>query len=106
MISSLPPWGRLPPCRGLFTRRPMTTGFLTTWRQCPRGMILAGPAQPQDPAAYCRAVAELSRHLGWPVLAEGLSPLRNYADGNPHLVSTYDAILRQPAWARELAPSR
>jgi 2-succinyl-5-enolpyruvyl-6-hydroxy-3-cyclohexene-1-carboxylate synthase len=81
-------------------------GFLTIWRQCPRGIILAGPAQPQDPAAYCRAVAELSRHLGWPVLAEGLSPLRNYADGNPHLVSTYDAILRQPAWARELVPEQ
>jgi 2-succinyl-5-enolpyruvyl-6-hydroxy-3-cyclohexene-1-carboxylate synthase len=74
-----------------------------TWTGCDRGLIVAGPAQPTDPEAYCQAVAALSRHLNWPVLAEGLSPLRNFAELIPNLVSTYDAILRQPQWSEELA---
>ena len=73
------------------------------WQGCERGLVIAGPAQPTHPEAYCQAVAALSRHLNWPVLAEGLSPLRNYAELTPNLVTTYDAILRQPQWAEELA---
>ena len=38
------------------------------------------------------------------MLAEGLSPLRNYADLNSNLVSTYDAVLRNPLLAEQLAP--
>ncbi|WP_017300775.1 2-succinyl-5-enolpyruvyl-6-hydroxy-3-cyclohexene-1-carboxylic-acid synthase [Nodosilinea nodulosa] len=67
--------------------------LLETWQGCDRGLIVAGPAQPVDPAAYCKAVAELSRRLGWPVLADGLSPLRNAAALNPYLVSTYELAL-------------
>ena len=59
------------------------------------GIIIAGLAQPQDPENYCRAIANLSQHLSFPVLAEALSPLRNYAHLNPYLISTYDSILRQ-----------
>jgi 2-succinyl-5-enolpyruvyl-6-hydroxy-3-cyclohexene-1-carboxylate synthase len=76
--------------------------WLETWQQCREGLIVAGPAQPLEPEGYCRAVAALSHHLNWPVLAEGLSPLRNFAEMNPHLVSTYDAILRQPRWSQDL----
>lgn len=67
------------------------------------GIIIAGLAQPQDPQAYCQAIAFLSQLLSFPVLAEALSPLRNYARLNPYLISTYDSILRQPA-AHELIP--
>jgi 2-succinyl-5-enolpyruvyl-6-hydroxy-3-cyclohexene-1-carboxylate synthase len=67
------------------------------------GIIVAGLAQPQDPEAYCRAIAFLSQQLSFPVLAEALSPLRNYAQLNPYLISTYDSILRQPA-AQALIP--
>jgi 2-succinyl-5-enolpyruvyl-6-hydroxy-3-cyclohexene-1-carboxylate synthase len=67
------------------------------------GIIIAGLAQPQDPEAYCRAIAFLSQQLSFPVLAEALSPLRNYAQLNPYLISTYDSILRQPA-AQKLIP--
>ncbi len=69
-----------------------------------RGIIIAGVAQPQQPQEYCRAIARLSQSLKWPVLAEGLSPLRNYADFNPYLVSTYDLILRNQQLAKQLAP--
>jgi len=74
------------------------------WRSTDRVLIIAGLSQPQAPAAYCQAVAQLSQVLGFPVLAEGLSPLRNYADLNSNLVSTYDAVLRNPLLAEQLAP--
>jgi 2-succinyl-5-enolpyruvyl-6-hydroxy-3-cyclohexene-1-carboxylate synthase len=75
------------------------------WQPFDRGIIVAGVAQPQHPEAYCRAIACLSQSLEWPVLAEGLSPLRNYAALNPYLITTYDAIVRQPQLAAELAPN-
>ena len=74
------------------------------WRKCDRGIIVAGVAQPQQPEAYCKAIAHLAKILGWPVLAEGLSPVRNYDRLNPYLISTYDGILRYPRWASELVP--
>ena len=63
--------------------------------QTKSGIIIAGLAQPQDPQAYCQAIARISQRLSFPVLAEALSPIRNYGDLNPYLISTYDAILRQ-----------
>ena len=74
------------------------------WQQCDRGIIIAGVAQPQHPKNYCDAIAHLSQTLGWPVLAEGLSPVRNNADINPYLISTYDFILRHPKLAQPLTP--
>jgi 2-succinyl-5-enolpyruvyl-6-hydroxy-3-cyclohexene-1-carboxylate synthase len=74
------------------------------WLQCDRGIIIAGVAQPQQPEKYCRAIAHLSQTLNWPVLAEGLSPVRNYAHLNPNIISTYDQILRHPQLATQLAP--
>lgn len=70
----------------------------------PRGLIIVGPNQPQDPEAFCQAIAHLSSAFSWPVLAEGLSPLRGWADQIPYLITTYDAILRQPQQAKTLVP--
>ncbi len=74
------------------------------WAGEAQGVILAGPESPACPQAYAAAVAQLALALGWPVLAEGLSPLRNYASLNPHLVSTYDLVLRDPQLAARLTP--
>ncbi|MEM9538636.1 MAG: 2-succinyl-5-enolpyruvyl-6-hydroxy-3-cyclohexene-1-carboxylic-acid synthase [Cyanobacteria bacterium P01_E01_bin.42] len=74
------------------------------WQKSQRGLIIAGIDCPPKPHAYCAAIAKLSQTLQFPVLAEGLSPLRNYADLNPHLISTYDLLLRNPRLAREFAP--
>ncbi|MBD2129336.1 2-succinyl-5-enolpyruvyl-6-hydroxy-3-cyclohexene-1-carboxylic-acid synthase [Microcoleus sp. ZQ-A2] len=74
------------------------------WQQCDRGIIIAGVAQPQHPKNYCDAIAHLCQTLGWPVLAEGLSPVRNNADINPYLISTYDFILRNPKLTQPLTP--
>jgi len=69
-----------------------------------RGVIVVGPVKPHSPAAFSRAIAQLSEKLSYPVLAEGLSPLRNYADLNPNLISTYDLLLRNTSLAEKLAP--
>lgn len=74
------------------------------WQQFNRGIIIAGLAQPQDAQRYCGAIAHLSKTLKFPVLAEGLSPVRNYADLNPYLISTYDLILRNHELAQQLTP--
>ena len=74
------------------------------WQKCRRGIIIAGVAQPQFAEKYCSAIAQMSKLLNWPVLAEGLSPLRNYAQLNPHLISTYDLILRNRELADKLTP--
>ena len=69
-----------------------------------KGIIIAGVAQPKDPKQYCEAIANLSKSLSFPVLAEALSPLRNYQSLNPYLISTYDTILRNKNLAVKLAP--
>ncbi|MBW4556026.1 MAG: 2-succinyl-5-enolpyruvyl-6-hydroxy-3-cyclohexene-1-carboxylic-acid synthase [Trichormus sp. ATA11-4-KO1] len=74
------------------------------WQQCDRGIIIAGVAQPQQPEKYCQAIAQLAQTLKWPVLAEGLSPVRNHAELNPYLISTYDLILRHQSLAKQLTP--
>lgn len=75
-----------------------------TWLDSSNGILIAGVAQPRSPQSYCAAIAQLSKMLGFPVLAEGLSPLRNYASLNPYLISTYDMILRHAEWADKLTP--
>ncbi|MEG4857724.1 2-succinyl-5-enolpyruvyl-6-hydroxy-3-cyclohexene-1-carboxylic-acid synthase [Microcoleus sp. K1-B6] len=74
------------------------------WQKCSKGIIIAGVAQPQCAEKYCSAIAQISKSLNWPVLAEGLSPVRNYAQLNPHLISTYDLILRNRELADKLTP--
>jgi 2-succinyl-5-enolpyruvyl-6-hydroxy-3-cyclohexene-1-carboxylate synthase len=80
--------------------------ILKTWQTCDRGLIIAGVDQPVHAEAYCSAIAQLSKTLGWPVLAEGLSPVRNYHSLNPNLVSTYDLVLRNSERAAQLAPQQ
>ncbi len=73
------------------------------WRDR-QGIIIAGVARTGDAAVYCQAIGRLSAQLGFPVLAEGLSPVRNFASLQPHLITTYDGILRNGDLAAELAP--
>ena len=92
------------PAPPFFSRRSIASWSIPVAWQTTRGLIIAGVAQPVDPCAYAQAIGEISQALGWPVLAEGLSPLRNYADLNPYLVSSYDLILRNTAVSQGLAP--
>jgi len=80
------------------------TTFPQQWQTCDRGIIIAGVAQPQIARDYCAAISHLSKLLKFPVLAEGLSPVRNYAELNPYLISTYDLIVRNRQLAQKLTP--
>ncbi|VEP13013.1 2-succinyl-5-enolpyruvyl-6-hydroxy-3-cyclohexene-1-carboxylate synthase [Hyella patelloides LEGE 07179] len=68
------------------------------------GIIISGLTQTEHPEKYCQEIALLAKKLQFPVLAEALSPLRNYARLNPYLITTYDTILREPTQAAKLQP--
>ena len=70
------------------------------------GVIIVGPNDPVLPHSFVADVARLARSLGWPVLADALSPLRMQAGRSVSLVAHYDAILRSRAVADELSPKR
>ena len=74
------------------------------WSETKRGIIIAGVAQPLEPQRYASAIAKLAENLKFPVLAEGLSPIRNYASLNPYIISTYDLILRSQDLGAKLNP--
>lgn len=78
--------------------------FPVQWQKSQRGIIIAGVAQPEKAREYVSAIAHLSKLLQFPVLAEGLSPVRNYADLNPYLISTYDLLLRNSELSKHLKP--
>ncbi|MBE2215241.1 MAG: 2-succinyl-5-enolpyruvyl-6-hydroxy-3-cyclohexene-1-carboxylic-acid synthase [Opitutaceae bacterium] len=78
----------------------------TVWQRptTTRGLIVAGPASPPDAAGYVRAVQALATGLGWPILADALSPLRHHTADAAAVVAHYDVILRHEPTARDLAP--
>lgn len=79
---------------GVLWQRPTTT----------RGLIVAGADLVTEPGAYAASVVRMAEALGWPILADALSPLRHYtAPGGP-VMAGYDAILRSAHLARELVP--
>ncbi len=72
------------------------------------GCIIVGdvnPGGPEKAAAFADAIAQLSKALGWPILADVLNPLRAHADNAPGLVTHYHAILRDTERAAQLAPT-
>lgn len=83
---------------------PVRLGAVPALTPAQRGLIVVGPAQPAEPGDFVAAVGTLARRLGWPVLADGASPLRHHAAQVPHLVTTYDLILRNRAAAARLQP--
>lgn len=82
----------------------LSTLPLATWKATTHGVIIAGLAQPESAQTYCEAIARLAEVLGFPVLAEGLSPLRSYGHVVPNLMTTYDLILRNATLAAKLTP--
>ena len=71
-----------------------------------RGLIVAGPEISEDPTSYARAIGRLASQLGWPVLADGVSPLRHHAGSQAVVVTAYDTLLRNRTLADELAPDQ
>ena len=79
-------------------------GLLDRWRGSERGLIVAGPAQPANPAEYCAMVGRLASSLGWPVLSDGLSPIRSHRENVPGLVTKYEFLLRAGNLRDDLKP--
>jgi len=71
-----------------------------------RGVIVAGPESVSDPREYAAQVARLACELGWPVLADGVSPLRHHSVEGAVVVTAYDAILRNDATDLALMPDQ
>ena len=69
-----------------------------------RGIIVVGPHYFEDRPRSTQAIVELSEATGWPILADGAGSLRGDLAQHPHLVSTYDFILRQKSFAKQLTP--
>ncbi|MBF2057608.1 MAG: 2-succinyl-5-enolpyruvyl-6-hydroxy-3-cyclohexene-1-carboxylic-acid synthase [Cyanobacterium sp. T60_A2020_053] len=78
--------------------------YYQQWQKYERGIIIAGIDSPPSSQLYCQAIKEMRRALSFPVLAEALSPVRNYSNLNPEVITTYDFILRQENIADELIP--
>ena len=94
---------------GVFPQQKPNTNFLADeylkeWSSYSRGIIIVGLAHPKDPKSYCQAIAKLAQCLNFPVLADVLSPVRNFAEINPNLITTYDIILRNSHLAQQLVP--
>lgn len=83
---------------------PDINNLVKQWQNYNKGIIIAGIDHSYQPEKYCQVIAFLSKLLKFPVLAESLSPVRNYANFNPYLITTYDLILRNPELAEKLAP--
>jgi len=77
----------------------------TIWQRptTARGLIVAGPAAVENVAEHVATLRKVAGKLGWPVLADALSPARTMA-GAEEVVTCYDAILRNEAAARDLVP--
>ena len=70
-------------------------------RGAQRGLIVCGP---QDDPGFPESVVRLSQALRFPLLADVLSQVRRGPYDLSYLIDGYDAFLRDPQMARDLAP--
>ncbi|HUG13070.1 MAG TPA: 2-succinyl-5-enolpyruvyl-6-hydroxy-3-cyclohexene-1-carboxylic-acid synthase [Opitutaceae bacterium] len=83
--------------------RPAAWEVPQAWLDEPKGIIVAGPSVPREAAVFAQKVAELSKALGWPLLADALSPVRHHECGASP-VCGFEAIVRSKELAQTLAP--
>src|SRR5690606_13593165 len=66
-----------------------------------RGLIICGP---HDDPALAPLIVELAERLGYPIVADPLSQLRNGAHSKQLVIDSYDSFLRVEAVKEELVP--
>ncbi|MAM90311.1 MAG: 2-succinyl-5-enolpyruvyl-6-hydroxy-3-cyclohexene-1-carboxylic-acid synthase [Opitutaceae bacterium] len=71
-----------------------------------KGVILIGSPLSPVSKEWIKNVAEFTSRLNWPVLADALSPIRNYAESFPNLICGYNYICGAMEIDSELAPNR
>jgi 2-succinyl-5-enolpyruvyl-6-hydroxy-3-cyclohexene-1-carboxylate synthase len=72
-----------------------------TLADAPRGLIVCGP---QDDPHLAASVTRLAEALGYPILADPLSGLRNGPHDHALVLNSYDAFLRDAAFVERFAP--
>lgn len=79
---------------------------LPTLPETRRGLVVAGPIQEAHPDAQAaaQAVVQLARGLGWPVLADISSGLRQIPGNSANVISGYDLLLRSEKVRTALEP--
>lgn len=81
---------------------PPTWSAPQAWLDEERGVIVVGPAVASDPAEFANRVGVLSATLGWPVIADALSPMRHHASGG--IVCGFEAVLRSSGLQESMHP--
>jgi 2-succinyl-5-enolpyruvyl-6-hydroxy-3-cyclohexene-1-carboxylate synthase len=66
-----------------------------------RGLLVVGP---HDDDALAEPLTALAARLGFPILADPLARLRHGPHDHALIVDSYDAILRDANWVREVQP--
>ena len=69
-----------------------------------RGVLIDGPGVVEDPEAHAAAILDLARRLRWPILADGVSPVRQYSRKADPVVISYDRLLRDVRLRDHLKP--
>ncbi len=95
-----------PLCDSKMTINPtLENGISEKMESFRQGLIIVGPNQPENPEKFSSDIGIIAKRLGWPTLADGLSPLRNYANSNPYLITHYHYTLSHPDLRHGLRPS-
>jgi 2-succinyl-5-enolpyruvyl-6-hydroxy-3-cyclohexene-1-carboxylate synthase len=81
-------------------------GIASKLRFKERGVIVVGPNEAASGADFARNVGRLAKALGWPVLADALSPVRPHAKEAGPVVAHYDTLLRNETLASALRPAQ
>lgn len=71
-----------------------------------KGLLIDGPGVVRDSEAHAVAVLDLARGLGWPILVDGVSTVRQAASNRDPVVAGYEVILRDPEARIRFRPER
>ncbi len=102
-LRALPAWRNFFDDLGSSLLEPLDA-TLPTLPTTARGLVIAGPAMSSSPAVDAVMAAGLANGLGWPLLADGFSGVRNHSQSTRYAVTAYDTILRNPKLAKALRP--
>ena len=80
----------------------MDISFLSHVVKAKQGILICGP----DNALPITQIAELASHLGWPIIADPLSNMRNGPHDITNVISTADTILRSQTCSDMLYPQQ
>ena len=90
------------PSPGAIAASPVSAG--RRWQE--RGIVVVGPNDAVSGEAFAENVGRIARALGWPVLADALSPVRMHAALTGQVIARYDAVLRNERTAAALRPAQ